>query len=493
MKIHEMTAHELHNMLKTKEISAKEITTEIFSHVHQVEDRMKSYITLTEEKAYAAADIVDKKIAGNEEISPLAGIPAAIKDVLSTKGIDTTCASKMLDGYVPPYDAAVIEKLYKNDMVMVGKTNCDEFAMGSSTENSSYFPTRNPWNTDMVPGGSSGGSAASVAAGQAVYSLGTDTGGSVRQPASFCGVVGLKPTYGRVSRNGLVALASSLDQIGPFTKDIRDCAIVMNAIAGYDKKDSTSISRPVPDYTEALKKDIKGLKIGVPKEYFAEGIQSEVRDAIETSLQKLEELGAIVEETSLPHSKYALAVYYLIQPSECSSNLAKFDGVRYGYRDKSAENLIDMYMKTRSEGFGKEVKRRIMLGTYALSSGYYDAYYLKALKVRTLILQDFEKAFGEYDVLVAPTSPTVAFPFGEKTENPLQMYLSDICTIPINLAGIPGLSIPCGFSDGLPIGLQILGEPFSEEKLLQVGYAFEKNSEFHLARPSFVEGGVEGE
>jgi aspartyl-tRNA(Asn)/glutamyl-tRNA(Gln) amidotransferase subunit A len=437
----------------------------------------------------AKAKEVDEKIHKQEPISPLAGIPAAIKDVLSTDGVETTCGSKILAGYVPPYSATVVDRLKANDMVMIGKANCDEFAMGSSTENSGYYPTCNPWNLRTVPGGSSGGSAASVAAGQAIYSLGTDTGGSVRQPASFCGVVGMKPTYGRVSRYGLIALASSLDQIGPFTKDVTDCALVMNAICGHDPLDSTSARVDTPDYTKSLVNDVKGLRIGVPKEYFAEGMEPEVRDAIEKSIRQMESLGAHVEEMSLPHSSYALATYYLIQPSECSSNLAKYDGARFGYRTPGAEDILTMYRKTRSEGFGKEVKRRIMLGTYALSSGYYDAYYLKAQKVRTLIRQDFEKAFAEYDVLLAPTSPTVAFEFGAKTDNPLQMYLSDICTIPINLAGIPGLSIPCGFSNGLPIGLQILGKPFSEDIMLRVAYTFEQNNEYHLARAALGNGG----
>ena len=489
MELYDKTAHELHALLTSKEISAEEIARSVLDRVDRVEEQVKSYITLLPEKALEKAREVDRKISRGEKISPLAGIPGAIKDVLSTKEIETTCGSKILKGYVPPFDATAVEKLHAQDMVMIGKTNCDEFAMGSSTENSSYYPTRNPWNLDTVPGGSSGGSASAVAAGQAIYSLGTDTGGSVRQPASFCGVVGMKPTYGRVSRYGLIALASSLDQIGPFTKDVRDCALVMNAISGHDGLDSTSARMDVPDYTESLVNDVRGLRIGVPKEYFAEGIEPEVREAIEKCLKQLEAMGATCEETSLPHSKYALATYYLIQPSECSSNLAKYDGVRYGYRSDKAEDIVEMYKNTRSEGFGKEVKRRIMLGTYALSSGYYDAYYLKALRVRTLIRQDFEKAFEKYDVLITPTSPTVAFKFGDKTENPLSMYLSDICTIPINLAGIPGMSIPCGFSDGLPIGLQILGKPYAEDTMIRVAYSIEQNNEFHLARPALMNGG----
>ncbi len=489
MELYDRTAHELHSLLLNKEVSAEEITRSVLERNDQVEESVRSYITLLPEMAIAKARAVDKKISRGESISPLAGIPGAIKDVLSTKDIETTCGSKILKGYIPPYNATTVEKLHGQDMVMIGKTNCDEFAMGSSTENSSFYPTRNPWNLDTVPGGSSGGSASSVAAGQTIYSLGTDTGGSVRQPASFCGVVGMKPTYGRVSRYGLIALASSLDQIGPFTKDVRDCALVMNAISGHDHQDSTSATVPVPDFTKSLVNDVRGMKVGVPKEYFAEGMESEVRTAIEKCLEQLEAMGAHCEETSLPHSEYALATYYLIQPSECSSNLAKYDGVRYGYRSDKAEDIVEMYKHTRSEGFGKEVKRRIMLGTYALSSGYYDAYYLKALKVRTLIRQDFEKAFAKYDVLITPTSPTVAFRFGDKTENPLAMYLSDICTIPINLAGIPGMSIPCGFSNGLPIGLQILGKPFSEDIMLRAAYSIEQNNDYHLARPHLGNGG----
>ncbi len=489
MELYDRTAHELNSLLMKKEVSSVEITQSVLNRIQEVEDSIKSFITLIPEKALEKAQDVDRKIAQGEPVSPLAGIPCGIKDVLSTRGIETTCGSKILKGYTPLYDATVVEKLNQHDMVMVGKTNCDEFAMGSSTENSSFFPTCNPWDVTTVPGGSSGGSAACVSAGQSVYSLGTDTGGSVRQPASFCGVVGMKPTYGRVSRYGLIALASSLDQVGPFTKDVTDCALVMNAICGHDPMDSTSAAQAVPDFTKSLIPDVKGLKIGVPKEYFAEGIEPDVRKSIEDCLRQLEEQGAICEETSLPHSEYALATYYLLQPSECSSNLAKYDGVRFGYRSEQANDIVEMYKHTRREGFGKEVKRRIMLGTYALSSGYYDAYYLKALKVRTLIRQDFDHAFSKYDALITPTSPTVAFKFGDKTENPLSMYLSDICTIPINLAGIPGLSIPCGFSGGLPIGLQILGKPFAEETMLRVAYTIEQSNDYHRARPAISVGG----
>ncbi len=483
MELYDLTAHELHDRLVSKEVSAVEITRSVLERVDAVESQVKSYLQLTPEAALAKAAAIDQKIHAGEEVPPLAGIPGAIKDVLCTEGVETTCASKILKGFYPPYNATVVQRLLDNGMVMIGKTNCDEFAMGSSTENSGFFNTHNPWNLATVPGGSSGGSAAAVPAGEAVFSLGSDTGGSIRQPAAFCGVVGMKPTYGRVSRYGLVALASSLDQVGPFTKDVTDCALVMNAIAGQDRYDTTSASVPVPDYRQSLVNDVKGLKIGVPKEYFAEGIEPEIREAVMRSIELLASLGATYEEVSLPHSKYALATYYLVQPSEASSNLARYDGVRYGYRTPEAADLLDMYMKSRVEGFGREVKRRIMLGTYALSSGYYDAYYLKALKVRTLIRQDFERAFEKFDVLITPVTPTPPFTFGEKTDNPLQMYLSDICTIPINLSGIPGMSVPCGFTQGLPIGLQILGKPFSEETMLRVAYTLEQNTDYHKARP----------
>jgi aspartyl-tRNA(Asn)/glutamyl-tRNA(Gln) amidotransferase subunit A len=418
-----------------------------------------------------------------EELNPLMGIPVAIKDVICTKGIPTTCASRILEGFVPPYDATVIELLYERGAVLLGKTNMDEFAMGSSTENSAFFPTHNPWDLSRVPGGSSGGSAAAVAADECIYSLGTDTGGSVRQPAALCGVVGLKPTYGRVSRYGLVAFASSLDQIGPITKDVEDAAIVMNAIAHYDPRDSTSVNAPTPDYTRALLPEIKGLRIGVPKEYFIEGMQEGVEEAIRKAIEELEELGAEVGEVSLPHTDYSLPTYYIIAPAEASANLARYDGVKYGFSYPRADDIWDNYRKTRQVGFGDEVRRRIMLGTYALSAGYYDAYYLKAQKVRTLIKRDFDLAFEEFDVIVAPTSPTVAFKLGEKVDDPLQMYLSDVFTLSMNLAGICGISIPCGFSDGLPVGMQIMGPAFAEEKVLQVAYAYEQATEWHKMRP----------
>lgn len=484
MKLFELTAHQIHTMLVNKEISATEITKSALERIGNIEENIKAFVTLTEEIALNKAKEVDEKIAQGEKISPLAGIPAAIKDNMCTEGVRTTCSSKILENFIPPYNATVIEKLNANDMVMLGKLNMDEFAMGSSTENSRFFNTRNPWNTNTVPGGSSGGAVASVAAQEAFYALGSDTGGSIRQPASFCGVVGLKPTYGLVSRYGLIAYASSLDQIGPVTKDVTDNAIVLNAIAGHDDKDTNSANVDVPDFTTYLTGDIKGMKIGIPKEYFAEGMQPEVKSAIENAIKTFESLGAICEEVSLPHTEYALPAYYVIAPAEASSNLARYDGVRYGYRHEQAEDIVEMFKKSRSEGFGSEVKRRIMLGTYVLSSGYYDAYYLKALKVRTLVKQDFDKAFEKYDLLISPTSPTVAFPFGEKAGDPLSMYLSDVCTIPINLAGIPALSLPCGFKDGLPIGLQIIGKAFAEGEILRAAYAFEQATDFHKRKPN---------
>ncbi|WP_425058041.1 Glutamyl-tRNA(Gln) amidotransferase subunit A [Sporomusa carbonis] len=477
MELFKYTVHALHDMLIKKEVSAVELAKAVFARTDAVEPKIHSYITETREQALAQAAAVDAKIARGERIASLAGIPGALKDNICTKGVKTTCASKILANFVPPYDATVVDKLAAQDAVITGKANCDEFAMGGSTENSGFFVTRNPWDTDRVPGGSSGGSASSVAAGQAIWALGSDTGGSIRQPAAYCGLVGLKPTYGRVSRYGLVAYASSLDQIGPITRDVTDCAIVLNAIAGHDAKDSTSINAPVPDYTQALVNDVKGLKIGLPKEYFGAGIQPEVADAIKQAVNRFSAMGAEVREVSLPHTQYALPAYYLIAPAEASSNLARYDGVGFGHR-AAGSDIIDMYKKTRSEGFGDEVKRRIMLGTYALSSGYYDAYYLKALKVRTLVKQDFDQAFAEVDVLITPTAPTTAFKIGELSD-PLAMYLQDICTIPINLAGLPGVSLPCGFAHGLPVGMQIIGKPLAEATIIQAAYAFEQANDYH--------------
>jgi len=483
-ELHQLTIHEAHELLKRRKISSLELTKSILKRIAEIEGKVRACVTIAEDIALKEAEKVDDYIKTVHEITPLTGIPTLIKDVICTKGIRTTCGSKMLEDFIPPYDATVIEKLKAQKAIIVGKTNMDEFAMGSSTEHSAFFPTHNPWDLSRVPGGSSGGSAVAVSTDEGVYALGSDTGGSVRQPAGFCSVVGLKPTYGRVSRFGLVAFASSLDQIGPITKDVTDCALVMNAIAGHDSRDSTSIPHPVPDYTRQLIPSIKGLKIGIPREYFVEGMQNEVRAALETAINKLQELGAEIDwEASLPHTKYALAAYYILAPSEASANLARYDGVKYGFSEKNASNVIETTEKTRQFGFGPEVKRRIMLGTYALSAGYYDAYYLKAQKVRTLIKQEFEQAFERYDALVTPTSPTVPFKLGEKLEDPMQMYLSDVCTLPINIGGIPAISIPAGFADTLPIGMQIMGKPFSEETLLRIAFAYEQATAWHKRKP----------
>ncbi|PKM83304.1 MAG: Asp-tRNA(Asn)/Glu-tRNA(Gln) amidotransferase GatCAB subunit A [Firmicutes bacterium HGW-Firmicutes-14] len=484
MKLNTLTAHELHEKLLGKEVSSVEITEAVFKRIDEVDEKVRALVTLTRDIAMDRARGVDDKIARGESIGLLEGIPVVIKDNMCTEGVLTTCSSKMLSNFVPPYSATVVRKLNHAGAVMVGKSNLDEFAMGSSTENSRFFATRNPWDLERVPGGSSGGSAAAVAADETIYSLGSDTGGSIRQPASFCGVVGLKPTYGTVSRYGLVAFASSLDQIGPFAKDVEDCALVYRAIAGHDPMDSTSARFEVPDYTASLTGDIKGLKIGIPAEYFIEGTDPGVRSAIDGAVKKFEELGAVCEETSLPHTEYALPVYYLLATAEASSNLARYDGVGYGYRDETAEDIVTMYKRSRSEGFGEEVKRRIMLGTYALSSGYYDAYYLKALKVRTLIKQDFDRAFEKYDIILSPISPTPAFKCGEKVDDPIQMYLTDIFTISVNLAGIPAMSVPCGFIGGLPVGLQLMGRPFGEGILFKAAYAFEQSTGYYKAKPN---------
>jgi len=467
-----------------------ELTRACLERIQQVEPKVRAIVTITDELALKQAQEADKLIAKGST-NPLTGIPALIKDNMCTKGIRITCSSRMLENFVPPYNATVIEKLNGCGVVMVGKSNMDEFAMGSSTENSALFITHNPWDLSRVPGGSSGGSAAAVAADEAIYALGSDTGGSIRQPAGFCSITGLKPTYGRVSRYGLVAFASSLDQIGPLTKDVTDCALVMNAIAGYDSRDSTSVPEPTPDYTRCLTTDLKGLRLGVPKEYFIEGMQSEVATAIQAAIKKLRELGAKTEEVSLPSTRYALAVYYIIAPSEASANLARYDGVKYGFSAKEADSMWDAMEKTRQYGFGPEVKRRIMLGTYALSAGYYDAYYLKAQKVRTLIRREFDQVFEKFDAIITPTSPTVPFKIGEKVDDPLQMYLSDVCTLPINIAGLPAISIPAGFAlsrvesrdKGLPIGMQIISKPFAEETLLKIAYAYEQATEWHKRKP----------
>ncbi len=487
MDLHRLTIHELHDLLVKKEVTSREATEALYQRIKEVDQRIRAYLLLTEEEAYRQADQVDRKIAKGEEIGDLAGVPLGLKDILCTKGVRTTCGSKILQNYVPFYDGTVVRKLREREGVFLGKLNMDEFAMGSSTENSGFQITRNPWNLDRIPGGSSGGSAASVAADECIAALGTDTGGSIRQPAFCCGVVGMKPTYGRVSRYGLVAFASSLDQIGPITKDVKDCAILMNAISGYDSYDSTSVNIEVPDYKQSLIKDVKGIRIGIPQEYFIEGIDPDVEKAVNQSIDLFRKWGAEVRRISLPHSEYAVAVYYIIATAEASSNLARYDGVKYGFRSKGYRDLMEMYTQTRARGFGKEVKRRIILGTYVLSAGYYEAYYRKGSQVRTLMRKDFEEAFREVDVVMAPTAPTPAFRIGEKVEDPLQMYLSDIFTIPVNLAGIPGLSIPCGFSrENLPIGLQIMGKHFDEGMLLRVAYTFEQNTDFHLRKPALI-------
>ncbi len=478
-----LTIHEAHRLLKAKQLSSVELTKACLERIRRVEPKVHALVTITDELALRQAQKADELIAAGDT-NPLTGIPVLIKDNICTKGIPTTCSSKMLENFVPPYDATVVERLNNCGAVVLGKANMDEFAMGSSTENSALFTTHNPWDLSRVPGGSSGGSATAVAAGEIIYALGSDTGGSIRQPAGFCSVTGLKPTYSRVSRYGLVAFASSLDQIGPLTQDVTDCALVLNAIADYDSRDSTSVPYPTPDYTQCLSTNLKGLRIGVPKEYFVEGMQTEVETAIRTAINKLEELGARAEwEVSLPHTPYALAVYYIIAPSEASANLARYDGVKYGFSYLDADSMWEAMEKTRQYGFGAEVKRRIMLGTYALSAGYYDAYYLKAQKVRTLIRQEFDQAFDKFDALVTPTSPTVPFKIGEKIDDPLQMYLSDVCTLPINIAGLPAISIPAGFADGLPIGMQIIGKPFAEETILKIAYAYEQATEWHKRKP----------
>ncbi|MEM7724768.1 MAG: Asp-tRNA(Asn)/Glu-tRNA(Gln) amidotransferase subunit GatA [Cyanobacteria bacterium P01_A01_bin.45] len=481
---------DLHTQLVKKERSAVEITQETLDQIQATEPKVHSFLSITAEHALEQAKRVDAKIAAGEEISMLAGIPIGIKDNMCTKGVKTTCASKILKDFIPPYESTVTQKLADAGAVMVGKTNLDEFAMGGSTENSAYQFTANPWNLSRVPGGSSGGSAAAVAAKECLVSLGSDTGGSIRQPASFCGVVGMKPTYGLVSRYGLVAFASSLDQIGPFSRSVEDAAILLNAIAGHDPKDSTSLKVDIPNYSANFKPDLKSrrqIKIGIIEETFGEGVNPQVKEAVTTAINKLQELGAEIHVISCPNFRYGLASYYIIAPSEASANLARYDGVKYGYRDKDADNLLAMYNRTRARGFGDEVKRRIMIGTYTLSAGYYDAYYLKAQKVRTLIKKDFEKAFSQVDVLVSPTVPVTAFKAGEKTNDPLNMYLIDLMTIPVNLAGLPGISIPCGFDEsGLPIGLQLIGKVLGEEQLFQVAYAYEQATSWHLKEANLV-------
>jgi aspartyl-tRNA(Asn)/glutamyl-tRNA(Gln) amidotransferase subunit A len=479
-----LTIHEATALLRARALSAQELTRAVLDRIHATDARTRSYLTVCEPEALAQAETADRRLAAGASIPPLCGIPLAVKDVILTKGIRSTAGSKILEHFVPPYDATVTRLLKAAGAVLIGKVNCDEFAMGSSNENSAFFPSRNPWDLSRVPGGSSGGSATAVAADQALAALGTDTGGSIRLPAAFCGVVGLKPTYGRVSRFGVVAYASSLDQVGPLAKDVQDCALVLQAIAGHDPRDSTSVDRPVPNYQATLTQGVQGLKVGIPQEYFVEGMQPEVETAVHQAIVELAALGAQPVSISLPHTEYAIATYYLIATAEASSNLARYDGVKYGYRAAQTGNLLDMYCRTRAHGFGSEVKRRIMLGTYALSAGYYDAYYLKAQKVRTLIRQDFLTAFEACDVIATPVAPTVAFRLGEKTADPLTMYLSDIFTIAVNLAGLPGLSVPCGCdAKGLPIGLQLIGKPFGEDTLLQAAYAYEQATPWHTRKP----------
>ena len=483
MELYELTVHQLRKLLDQGEVTAVEVTASIYERIKKLEPKVAAYLSLAEETAIEEARGWDKR-GFNHRTNPLAGVPLAVKDVICTKGLRTSCGSNILANFVPPYDATVALKLKEAGGILLGKTNMDEFAMGSSNENSAFGPTRNPWNLEYIPGGSSGGSAAAVAADECIAAVGSDTGGSIRQPASHCGVVGFKPTYGRVSRYGLVAFASSLDQIGPITKDVTDAALLLQVIAGYDQCDSTSVPRAVPNYSQSLVQGLRGITLGIPREYFLEGLNPEVDKAVRNAIRTLEGLGAKSSGVSLPHTEYGVAAYYIIAPAEASSNLARYDGVKYGHRDREGKTLMEMYQRSRSRGFGAEVKRRIMLGTYVLSAGYYDAYYKKALQVRTLIRQDFLEVFKKCQVLVAPVAPTAAFPLGEKVDDPLQMYLSDVFTLPASLAGIPGISVPCGFTaEGLPIGLQIMAPHFEEGLALQVAYNLEQNTDFHRRRP----------
>lgn len=479
MNITELTVHELQDKLKNKELTITEITKAYTDRINEKEKDVQAFVTTLTDEAVKQAEEIQSKVESGEITGEFAGIPIGIKDNMCTKGVKTTCSSHMLENFIAPYDATVVENLNKENMINLGKLNMDEFAMGGSTEYSYFKKTRNPWNLNKVPGGSSGGSAAAVAANLVPWALGSDTGGSIRQPSSFCGVVGLKPTYGLVSRYGLVAFASSLDQIGPITKDVYDSAMLLNLIAGHDERDTTSSNIEKKDYTKCLKNDVKGLKIGVPKEFFGEGINEEVKKSLEAAIEKYKEMGAVVEECSLDIAKYSLATYYIIACAEASSNLGRFDGIRYGYRAKEFKDLRDLYKKSRSQGFGPEVKRRIILGTYVLSSGYYDAYYKKAQQVRTLVMNEFNKAFEKYDVILTPTSPTVAFDIGSKSDNPLEMYLADICTVSVNIAGLPGISVPCGVdSQGMPIGMQLIGNKFQEETILNAAYTYEQVTKF---------------
>jgi len=481
--LNKLTLLEAFTGLRKKEFTSRDLTEACFAQIKKYDKDVKAYLTLNEAEAYAQADAVDKKIKNGESLSPLAGIPVAIKDLFCTKNLKSTGASKILENYVPPYDATAVKILRDAGAVILGKTNLDEFAMGGSTENSGFFPTHNPWDLERVPGGSSGGSAAALAADMCLYSLGTDTGGSIREPASFCGISGLKVSYGRVSRYGVMAMTSSLDTIGPFGKTVEDIALVMKYLAGHDQKDSTTPDIAVDDYSAEIIKDIKGLKIGLPKEYFVEGMDEAVRERILEAAKKFEELGAEVIDISLPHTDLAVAAYYIICPSEVSSNMARYDGIRYGLSERKGKDLLDIYLDSREQGFGAEVKRRIMIGTYALSAGYYDAYYKKAMQVRTLVCQDFDKAFEKVDVILTPVAPAPAFKLGEKIGDPLKMYLEDIFTIPASLAGLCGLSVPAGFKDGLPVGMQLLGKKFDEKTILRVGHQFQMATDYHLQKP----------
>jgi aspartyl-tRNA(Asn)/glutamyl-tRNA(Gln) amidotransferase subunit A len=486
LELYERTAHELHDLLVARQVTAREIVESVLQQIEQADAQVRAYVTVVGDAARAQAQAVDERLGRGEDAPPLAGLPVAVKDNICTQGVPTTCSARMLkEHHVPVYDATVVAKLKAAGAILIGKTNMDEFAMGSSTENSAFFATRNPWNLARVPGGTSGGSAAAVAAGESILALGSDTGGSIRQPASFCGVVGLKPTYGRVSRYGLVAYASSLDQIGPLAKDVTDCATLLGVISGHDARDSTSVQTAVPDYRAGLRADVKGLRIGKPVEYFGQGLAPDVREAVEGAIEQLARWGAEIVEVSLPHTDYAIADFYILAMAEASSNLARYDGLKYGYRSAGeAGDLEEVVCRTRAEGFGDEVKRRIMLGTYALSAGYYDAYYDKAQRVRALIKQDYEQAFGQCDVLVCPVSPFPAFEIGEKVHDPLQMYLADVYTVTANLAGIPAISIPCGLTpQGLPVGLQLKAPWFEESLLLRVAYTFEQNTEYHRQTP----------
>ena len=484
--MHELTLHEIRDKIKNKEVKIIDVVNDIYSRIEEVEPKIEAYTSFTKEAALKRAEELQARLDNGEDIGTLGGVPIAIKDNICIDGTKTTCSSKMLENFVAPYNATVINKLLDAGAIIIGKTNMDEFAMGSSTATSYFKKTKNPWDVERVPGGSSGGSAAVVSSDMAYASLGSDTGGSIRQPASYCSVVGMKPTYGTVSRFGLIAFASSLDQIGPFTKDVEDMAIMLNAITGKDKMDTTSVDMEYPDYTKAIGQDIKGMKIGVPTKFFENGLNPEVKAKFDEAIEVYKNLGAEIKEVDLDYAKYALPTYYIISTAEASSNLARFDGVKYGHRAEDFEDLIDLYKKSRTEGFGTEVKRRIMLGTYVLSSGYYDAYYKRAQQVRTLIVEDFKKAFEDVDVIALPTAPNVSFKFGEKTSNPVEMYLEDIFTVPVNIAGLPGISIPCGFSntEKMPIGLQLIGNLFEEEKLLKVADAFEKNTEHHKIKPN---------